>query len=261
MVNLTSQYRQPTAEELPDSDETPVDNQLQNDIPNFLLSILYTIWSERQDWFFGVDMGIYHNPMSKIPIVPDGFLALGVERQKGENGRLSYVLWEENYVLPQMVFEVVSQTYNGEYDTKLREYEALGILYYVVYNPLSGRKGAYKQRQSLEVYKLVDGQYQQLPKQSIFWLPEIGLGLGCDRLDAGLWLREWVCWYNEQGDRYLTPQEVAEQERLAKQQAEAIANFERLAKQQAEVIANSERQQKEKLAAYLRSLNIDPDQI
>jgi len=29
----------PTAEELPCSDETPVDNQLQNDIPNLLLSL------------------------------------------------------------------------------------------------------------------------------------------------------------------------------------------------------------------------------
>jgi hypothetical protein len=27
----------PSAEELPSSDETPVDNQLQNDIPNLLL--------------------------------------------------------------------------------------------------------------------------------------------------------------------------------------------------------------------------------
>ena len=36
MVTVPSQYRLPTAEDLPDSDETPVDNELQNDIPNIL---------------------------------------------------------------------------------------------------------------------------------------------------------------------------------------------------------------------------------
>jgi len=55
-----------TAEELPDSDQTPVDKDLQNDIPNLLLSLLRLIWAERQDWHFGVDMGIYDDPVSRI---------------------------------------------------------------------------------------------------------------------------------------------------------------------------------------------------
>jgi hypothetical protein len=66
----------------------------------------------------------------------------------------------------------------------------------------------------------------------------------------------------------LTGNELAEQaeaiairERLAKEQAETIASQERLAREQAETIASQERQQKEKLAAYLRSLGIDPEKI
>jgi hypothetical protein len=47
---------------------------------------------------------------------------------------------------------------------------------------------------------------------------------------------------------------IAEQERLAKQQAEAIAEQERL-------VALQERNKNEKLAAYLRSLGINPDDI
>jgi hypothetical protein len=47
---------------------------------------------------------------------------------------------------------------------------------------------------------------------------------------------------------------IADQERL-------IANQERLAKKQAEAIAIQERDQKEKLANYLRSLGINPDEI
>lgn len=52
----------PTSAELPDSDDTPVDNELQNLIPNLLEAVLALAWSERIDWFFGVDMGIYHIP-------------------------------------------------------------------------------------------------------------------------------------------------------------------------------------------------------
>jgi uncharacterized protein (DUF3084 family) len=61
---------------------------------------------------------------------------------------------------------------------------------------------------------------------------------------------------------------IADRERLAKQRAEAIADRanliadqERLAKQRAEAIAMQEHNEKEKLAAYLRSLGINPDEI
>lgn len=55
----------PSSAELPDSDDTPVDNELQNLIPNLLDAILVLAWGDgqspvgnhRTDWFFGVDMG------------------------------------------------------------------------------------------------------------------------------------------------------------------------------------------------------------
>ncbi len=51
----------PSSLELPSSDDFPVDNEDQNFIPNFLLFLLENIWTERQDWYFGVDMGVYYN--------------------------------------------------------------------------------------------------------------------------------------------------------------------------------------------------------
>ena len=84
----------PTAEDLPDSDDTPVDNELQDLIPHLLKAILALVWAERWDWFFGVDMGVYYDP-NKPAIVPDGFLSLGVQRLIDESLRLSYLLWEE----------------------------------------------------------------------------------------------------------------------------------------------------------------------
>ncbi len=37
-------------------------------------------------------------------------LSVGVQRHKSERGRLSYVLWEENGVVPYLAIEVVSKT-------------------------------------------------------------------------------------------------------------------------------------------------------
>jgi Uma2 family endonuclease len=268
MITVPSENpRLPTAEELPDSDETPVDNQLQNDVPNLLLSLLASIWADRDDWYFGVDMGIYYDP-NQAAIVPDGFLAVGVPRYVGERGRLSYVLWEER-VMPMLVLEVVSEKYNGEYETKLADYQALEVPYYVIYNPLSGRRGRHKHRGRLEVYKLRAGKYELVEMDgNRIWLPEIDLGLGYEEGEYIGWQREWLYWYDRQGQRYLHSGELVERERIAKQQAEAIAQQERIAKQQAEAIAQQERQekllerqQKERLEAYLRSLGINPEEI
>ena len=278
MVNLSynkNRLHLPTAEELPCSDETPVDNQLQNDIPNLLLSLLADLWAERDDWYFGVDMGFYYNP-DQPAIVPDGFLAVGVKHDTGERGRLSYVLWEEAYILPILSLEVVSEIYNGEYEEKFRDYQSLGILYYAIYNPFSGRRGRFKNRQRLEVYKLVAGKYQLLPRENNrVWLPEIGLALGYEYGEHIAWVREWLYWYDELGNRYLTATEramnaeaIAQEERLISAQERLIAQEERRAKQEAEAIAQEERRAKQKaeekaqrLAQRLRKLGINPDEV
>ncbi len=194
----------PTPKDLPDSDDTPVDNELQDLIPGLLKSILAMIWPERMDWFFGVDMGIYYEP-EEPAIVPDGFLSIGVPRIIDENLRLSYVLWEEQK-LPILILEVVSQKRRGEYTTKKAFYQEMGILYYVIYNPLRRRKSP------LEVYKLIDGNYQLLPGQ-IVWLEEIGLSIG---ESVGLYQgleRKWLFWYDQSENRYLSPEESVRQAR------------------------------------------------
>ncbi|MGM3305578.1 Uma2 family endonuclease [Anabaena sp. WFMT] len=190
----------PSSEELPDSDETPVDNELQDLIPGLLKAILAMAWAERMDWFFGVDMGVYYDPYQPA-IVPDGFLSLGVERFYDENLRPSYAIWEEEKV-PILVLEVVSQTYRGEYSTKKDAYANLSVLYYVVYNPTRRRKPR------LEVYKLTNGVYQ-LQDGNPVWLPEIDLGIGIERGTYQGITREWMYWYNQQGKRFLTPEERA----------------------------------------------------
>ncbi|BAY76255.1 hypothetical protein NIES25_27040 [Nostoc linckia NIES-25] len=194
----------PSSAELPDSDDTPVDNELQILIPNLLLAILASIWQNRDDWFFGINMGIYHTPL-KPAIVPDGFLSLGVERFVGENGRSSYVFWEEDGISPILALEVISQTYNGEYEQKKIDYAELGILYYVIYAPTRLRR----KRQRLEVYRLVEGKYI-LQSGDQIWMPEVGLGIGREQGTYQGRTREWLFWYDENGNRYQTPEEQLE---------------------------------------------------
>lgn len=203
--------RLPTSLELPCSDDTPVDNEDQNFLPNFLLFLLQSIWAKRLDWFFGVDMAIYHttgvNP--RVPVVPDGFLSLGVERRKASGSRSSYVVWEENGIVPTFVLEVVSQTYGGEYDKKMEIYAKLGVSYYVIYNPNFWKRD---QHQPLEVYKLVDGFYK-LQIGEPFWMQEVGLGIGRGINSDGGLETEVLYWYNKQSSRYQTAEELLTQYR------------------------------------------------
>jgi Uma2 family endonuclease len=200
----------PTSAELPCSDETPVDNEDQNFVPNILLFLLEYIWKNREDWFFAVDMGVYHTTGSnpRVAVVPDGFLSLGVERRKGGGSRSSYVVWEEQNVVPMLTLEVVSQTPGGEYEEKLNIYTKLGVKYYVIYNPRFWQRDRHL---PLEVYKLVDGVYQ-LQIGEPLWMPELGLGIGRCILPSDPFGREVLSWFDQKGDRYLTTDERADAE-------------------------------------------------
>jgi Uma2 family endonuclease len=221
----------PSTDELACSDDIPVDNEDQNFLPNILLFLLTSIWANRTDWFFGVDMAIYHttgvNP--RVPVVPDAFLSLGVERKKGGKSRRSYAVWEENEVVPILTLEIVSHTPGGEYEEKLEIYRKLGVLYYIIYNPEYWRRD---QHQPFEIYKLVAQNYQLQIREPL-WMAEIGLGIGRHQGVIGGIGQEFLSWYDERGDRYLMAEEIAQQEK----------------------------QKAEQLAEYLRSLGIDPDNL
>ena len=250
----------PTAEELPSVDFEPVDNELQRAVPFLLYQILCFIWPEREDFFFGMDIGYYYEP-NQPAISPDGFLSIGVERRKrqskdpSKDWRLSYLLWEENYVVPIFVLECVSQNYGGEYDSKKDKYAQLGILYYVIYD--SGRyhseKGAKSKGDTFEVHRLENGVYVRQEGEPV-WLSEIGLGIGRERREFNTWTREWLYWYDEQGNRYPAPDEALKlEQQRAKQERVRVEEERRRAEQQ--------RARAELLAAKLRELGVDPDRL
>ena len=232
----------PSSMDLPCSDDTPVDNEDQNLLPNLLLMLLAHLWSDRMDWYFGADMAVYHNTgvSPKVPIVPDGFLSLGVERKKGGKSRRSYVVWEEQEIVPIMTLEMVPHQPGGEYEEKLAIYAKLGVLYYIIYNPEFWQRDRH---QPLEIYKLVAGSYQ-LQTGEPYWMPEVGLGIGRYQGEFGGLPQEILTWYDDQGNRRLS---AAEQEKKRAEQE----NLE------AEQVAL----EKERLAAFLRSQGFDPNNL
>ena len=281
---LDEELQLPGSLELPDSDDTPVDNEGQNDIPNGLRFSLAQLWEERQDWFFGVDMGIYDRQgqkEGKATIVPDGFLSVGVVRRKDTWGRRSYVLAEEGQVIPVLALEYLSKTYGGEYDGKLDVYAQLGVPYYVVYNPEGRRK-----HQPLEMYHLEQGKYRLQPIVEPYWIPEIKLGIGRVQGQMSGIQIEWLSWFDRLGKPYPLPEEIiktlqarerrhqvneiklkrlaqqkqleADQERSRAERAERLAEQERLRAAMAETLAEQERLARLQLIDRLKQMGIDP---
>lgn len=166
-----------------------------------------------------------------------------MERRKEGKSRRSYAVWEENEVVPIVALEMVSHKPGGEYDEKMSIYAGLGVLYYIIYNPEFWRRDRH---QPFEVYKLIDGQYRQQIGEP-YWMPEVGLGIGRSQQVIGGIEQEILVWYDESGNVYPLPdagmQQMREQLRVERQRAEV------------------QQQRAERLAEYLRSQGIDPDNL
>jgi Uma2 family endonuclease len=218
----------PTAEELPDSDDKPVESELQELVSGLLKAILHDIWRDRTNWLFGLDLGFYYDP-DQPAIAPDGFLSLGVEDLDDEYLRSSYVLWDEK-VIPLFALEVVSKTPGKEHTKKFEIYQSTGVLYYLIYAPLRKRKAKF------QLYKLINGEYVlQSDGKNPCWMSEIGLAIGAEKRTYRNRQREWLYWYDENQVRYPTPTERAEEkDALAKAEAQRADAEARQAKAEAE---------------------------
>jgi Uma2 family endonuclease len=206
----------PTELDLPETDHKPVDNELQILAPGLLRAILTLAWQDRNDWFMGINLGVYHTP-NQPAVGPDAFLSLGVPTFR-PNGklRLSYVVWTENNVMPQWALEIVSKTPGGEYDEKFSLYEEIGVLYYAIYNPDHWKRDRHD---PFELYRLQNGQYVRQPGNPV-WMPEIGLGIGVAIGMHGGLTRSWLYWYDAQGNQLPAPENVIDQQRQRAEQAE-----------------------------------------
>ncbi|MDM8523918.1 Uma2 family endonuclease [Desulfococcaceae bacterium HSG8] len=204
----------------------------------------------------GSDLNLYYDVTSPLSYKrPDWYAIPGVPYLYGDReGRLSYVIWQEK-TEPFVAVELLSpgtenedlgltQRKPGKPPTKWEVYEQiLEIPYYAVFD---------RRKDRLRAFRLAGGHYSEmlLPGGRL-WLPELNIGLGLWRGNWHMWDRRWLRWYDADNNWIPTP---AEQEKQRAEQEKQRAEQE---KQRAE----QEKQRADILAAKLRELGIDPENI
>jgi hypothetical protein len=111
----------------------------------------------------------------------------------------------------------------------------MGVLYYLIYNPNHWKRDRHE---PFELYRLEQGQYVRQNGNPV-WMPELGLGIGTARgRHEGLG-REWLYWYDENGQQHPAPEDAIEQERQLREQTERQYQREQALRVQAEQIART----------------------
>lgn len=248
----------PDHTQLPDSDGTFVGNfqePAQADLLTLALSPVLARLHPDGRYCIGRDCGIYWRmiePPERGAIAPDWFYVPQVERMAEGQYRRSYVLWQE-HIPPLIALEFVSGDGSEERDRtpwtgKFWIYEQIiRPAFYGIHEVKSGQ---------VEVYHLIENRYQPLPPNDRGHYPIAPLGV-----ELGIWEGEyqnatlpWLRWWDGAGNLLLTGDEQVEPLTAALEQERQRAEQER---QRAE----QERQRAEQLAAYLRSIGLDPDNL
>ncbi|MGF1569087.1 MAG: Uma2 family endonuclease [Nodosilinea sp.] len=242
-------------------DDTPVDNFQSAQQQRLLVDPLCSSRMLPLPFIAEANVGLFYK-LKGDPIVPDMLLSLGVQRAADLTLRRhrAYFVWEFGKV-PDVCVEVISNQEGdelalsrksqrqGKTSGKKDIYAQIGVPYYVVFDPLRQLQGETDMQGALlRVWAIAAGQYIELtppegisePGQSI-WLDTVGLGL---TLWSGPFEEEvtrlWLRWCDLEGQVIATG---AEGQALERQRAEA------------------EHQRAERLAAKLRELGINPEDV
>jgi Uma2 family endonuclease len=276
----------PDHTQLPCEDGTIVTNFDEH--PQSILltdSILPALRRRHPDGQFaiGQDSGIYWrftDPPLRGCVAPDWFYVPDVPPDLDGRLRRSYVLWKE-LISPLIALEFSSGDGSEERDRtpwsgKFWIYEkAVHVWFYAIFGVESG---------ILAVYHLVDGSYQPLAanERGHFPIAPLGVELGVWR---GYYLNRetsWMRWWDHQGNLLLTgaereeeqrhradeehrradeAQQQADEEHRRADEAQQQADEEHRRANEAQQRADAERHRAESLAARLRALGVDPDDI
>ena len=196
--------------------------------------------ANRNDFFVGGNMFIYSvkQVLNQDFRGPDFFAVLGVDSNPSRQG---WVVWDENGRYPDIILELLSpSTASQDIGKKKDIYEqVLRTPDYFVFDPFEPN--------SLQGWRLdANLRYQPLvpDERGWLWCETLGFWLGTWEGIVDRETATWVRFFDESGNLILLPEEAAQQ------QAEA-------AQQQAE----RERQRADRLAARLRELGEDPNDL
>ena len=243
-------------ENLITEDDEPVDNIFSEKQQRLLGAPLYKNWNSRGRRFLALaNVGIFDSRLENKVIVPDVFLSMDVSltKEKWIKEHKSYIMAQFKKA-PEIVIEIVSNTIGAEEGKKKQEYAALGVRYYVVFDPMQEIN-----KQVLSIYQLDKQKKYQAYIGAIF--PGIGLGL---KLWEGIYEDKsafWLRWVDEQGKMIPTGDERAD---VAEERAELAEKQSAKDKERAELAEKQSAKDKEytdKMAAMLRQMGIDPSKL
>ena len=227
----------PGQDELPYDDGAPMETARHRAQMSLLIDSLAAAWSDRRDFFVGGNMFVYFSELQTKANDfrgPDVFVVLGTERKT----RKSWVVWEEDGKLPDVVIELLSdRTEHVDRGEKMRIYAKVWRTpVYVLYDPLDHR---------LEGYALdaLRGEYVPIAHDARGDLPVERLGLalglrgGARHEEPGPWLR-WVD--PATGDALPEGAELAAMERTRAEREKARAEQEKARAEQEKARAEQE---------------------
>ncbi|MEM6353679.1 MAG: Uma2 family endonuclease [Cyanobacteria bacterium P01_D01_bin.14] len=246
----------------PESDGKPLaESDPTRDYLLYSVEALRLYLRGRSNVYVSGNLFIYYeegNP--KAVLAPDVFVIFGVSNRK----RRIYQSWKEGDKLPAFVLEVTSKTTRKQdQETKPQLYASLGVQEYFQYDPTADYLNP-----QLQADYLVDGSYQPQPLQyTADQIPYIhsrvlGLDLQLHTIRSTVLgvvpLPLALRFYDPQSGQTLpSPEEMAEALDLAQQERDAAQQERDTAQQE----RDAAREQAERLAARLRSLGVDPEQI
>jgi Uma2 family endonuclease len=223
------------------SDEPPLESNLHLRQILLLIQSLEWLWQDRDDYFATGNLTVYYSPNQKKSEDfrgPDFFVVLGTTRNQN---RKSWVVWQEGGKYPNAIVEILSDTTaKTDREEKKQIYQDIfRTPDYFWFDPNS---------LEFQGFTLISGVYQpiQANERGWLWSEQLGLYLGI--------YEDKLRYFTTDGKLVPTPEEAAIQAENRATQAETRAT-------QAEDRATQERQKAEKLAAKLKELGIDPEDI
>ncbi|HEV3384174.1 MAG TPA: Uma2 family endonuclease [Gemmata sp.] len=237
----------------PDSDGKPMaDNTLQFDW-------IFKIVGELREMFAGQNVfvagdllwypeKVKHKQEKATSQAPDAMIVFG--RPPGYRG--SYKQWEEEGIAPHVVFEILSpNNTEEEMEEKQRWYEQYGVEEYYFIDPYKNQLSGWIRRSDGRLWSVNPMAGHVSPRLKIRF--DVNGEVVIYRPDG----RE----FQDREDRVAEIEEELHKASLATEEARARAILaERQAREEAERVAK-ERIAKEQLAAKLRELGVNPDDI
>ncbi len=245
--------KRPDVSHLITETEEPVDNITSEKQMRLLTESLYSSRSEITDeqgqprpFAVFANVGLYFG-LHEAHLVPDVMLSFDVQvpDDTSEQEHRTYLSWEYGKV-PDVVIEIVSNRRGNEGGSKMRDYARGRIQYYVIYDP-----DAWLSEEVLRVYELQGSRYV---RRADFQLPDTRLALNLWQGEYEGNRRSWLRWCDAEGNLIPTGEERAEREKERAEREKERAERERER-------ANTAEEKAARLAAKLRELGLDPEQV